>query len=90
MKTFNFYQKHGNVRITLSANNFDEAEEILMDTVQGDCGWRVEDEDGEDEDEIKSIVSNPKLQHKEKIAELFSLSNGRGNLDNQTTMILEF
>jgi hypothetical protein len=49
MKTFNFYQKHGNVRITLSANNFDEAEEILMDTVQGDCGWRVEDEDGEDD-----------------------------------------
>jgi type II secretory pathway component PulL len=52
MKTFNFYQKHGNVRITLSANNFDEAEEILMDTVQGDCGWRVEDEDGEDEDDF--------------------------------------
>jgi serine/threonine protein phosphatase PrpC len=42
------------------------------------------------EDEIKSIISNPKLKHKEKISEFFSLSNSRGNLDNQTTMILEF
>ena len=42
------------------------------------------------EDEIKSVISNPKLSHKEKISELFSLSNSRGNLDNQTTMILEF
>lgn len=42
------------------------------------------------EDEIKAIISNPSLKHKDKISELFSLSNERGNLDNQTTMILEF
>ena len=42
------------------------------------------------QDEIKSIVSNPNKELKEKIVELFALSNGRGNLDNQTAMILEF
>lgn len=42
------------------------------------------------DDEIKDIVSNPKLENNQKIAELFSLSNQRGNLDNQTAMILEF
>jgi len=42
------------------------------------------------DDEIKDIISNPKLENNQKIAELFSLSNQRGNLDNQTTMILEF
>jgi len=50
MKTFIFTQKHGNASVTLSANDFEEAEEALFDIVQGDCGWRVEDEDGEDED----------------------------------------
>ena len=43
-----------------------------------------------DEDEIKAIVSDPKLIQKQKILDLFGLSNKRGNLDNQTTMILEF
>jgi serine/threonine protein phosphatase PrpC len=43
-----------------------------------------------EEDEIKAIVSNPSAIQKEKILELFALSNKRGNLDNQTTMILEF
>ncbi len=42
------------------------------------------------EDEIKAIITNSSLKHKEKITELFALSNSRGNLDNQTTMILEF
>jgi hypothetical protein len=51
MKTFVFYQKHGNASVTLSANDFDEAEEALFDIVQGDCGWRVEDEEGEPEEE---------------------------------------
>jgi len=53
MRTFTFYQKHGNqhgIAVILSAENFEEAEEVLMDTVQGDCGWRVENEDGEDEE----------------------------------------
>jgi hypothetical protein len=51
MRTFVFYQKHGNASVTLSANDFDEAEEALFDIVQGDCGWRVEDEEGEPEEE---------------------------------------
>lgn len=42
------------------------------------------------EDEIKSVLSSVKTTHKQKILELFNLSNKRGNLDNQTSMILEF
>lgn len=40
--------------------------------------------------EIKDIISNPQLEPKQKIAELFSMANSRGNIDNQTAMILEF
>jgi PPM family protein phosphatase len=43
-----------------------------------------------EEDEIKDIITNPRLEPKKKIAELFSMANGRGNIDNQTAMILEF
>jgi hypothetical protein len=50
MKTFVFTQKHGNASVTLSADNFDDAVEALFEIVQGDCGWRVEDEDGEEEE----------------------------------------
>lgn len=42
------------------------------------------------EDEIRDIISNPKIENKSKITELFSLSNSRGNMDNQSVMILEF
>jgi type II secretory pathway component PulL len=49
MKTFNFYHKNTSVRITLSASNFEEAEKILFETVKDSYGWRVEDEDGEEE-----------------------------------------
>jgi serine/threonine protein phosphatase PrpC len=42
------------------------------------------------EDEIKAILNKSKLDLKKKILELFSLSNGRGNMDNQTAMVLEF
>ena len=41
MKTFTFTQKHGNASVTLSAMNFEEAEELLFDIVQGDCCWKV-------------------------------------------------
>ena len=51
MKTFIFYQKNGNVTVTLSADNYVEAEEILMETVQGDCGWRCDNDEGEEEEE---------------------------------------
>ena len=50
MKTFNFYQKNSSVSITLSANNLEEAETELFETVKDNYGWRVIDEDGEDED----------------------------------------
>ncbi len=43
-----------------------------------------------EEEEIKSSVTKVKTTYKEKISDLFSLSNKRGNLDNQTIMILEF
>lgn len=43
-----------------------------------------------DEDEIKAVVANPKMTQKQKVIDLFELSNKRGNLDNQTAMILEF
>ena len=42
------------------------------------------------EDELKAVISTPNNPNKDKILELFTLSNQRGNLDNQTTMILEF
>jgi hypothetical protein len=50
MKTFVFHQKNGNASVILSAENFKEAELALFDIVKSDYGWRVEDEDGEDED----------------------------------------
>lgn len=43
-----------------------------------------------EEDEIKDVISNPKLKPKKKITELFNMANSRGNIDNQTAMILEF
>lgn len=42
------------------------------------------------EDEIKDTMSRPDSSLKNKITDLFGLANRRGNLDNQTTMILEF
>jgi hypothetical protein len=53
MRTYHFYQKHGGhgVTVTLSAESFEQAEEVLMETVQGDCGWRCDNDEGEDEDE---------------------------------------
>jgi hypothetical protein len=50
MKTFIFIEKNGSGVITLSAPNFDSAIEILEETVAEPMGWRVEDEDGEDEE----------------------------------------
>lgn len=42
------------------------------------------------QDEIHAAISKYTLNIKTKIHELFHLSNNRGNLDNQTCMILEF
>ena len=41
-------------------------------------------------EEIESSINKHCLNIKNKIQELFELSNTRGNLDNQTCMILEF
>ncbi|MAX65602.1 MAG: PP2C family protein-serine/threonine phosphatase [Bacteriovoracaceae bacterium] len=43
-----------------------------------------------DEQEIYSSIGKETLNIKLKIKELFELSNQRGNLDNQTCMIMEF
>ena len=43
-----------------------------------------------DEAEISSAILKPSIDSKTKINELFKLSNDRGNLDNQTCMIIEY
>ena len=43
-----------------------------------------------DESELEACINRHTLNIKNKIHELFELSNKRGNLDNQTCMILEF
>lgn len=43
-----------------------------------------------DDDELNACISRHSLNIKHKIQEVFSLANNRGNLDNQTCMILEF
>ena len=42
------------------------------------------------EDELKDVVTNPEIDGKAKIERMFSISNQKGNLDNQSCMILEF
>jgi len=42
------------------------------------------------DDEIKSILTSDSHSGNEKIDELFSLSNERGNLDNQSALILNY
>lgn len=43
-----------------------------------------------DEHEIEANLVKPTINIKSKIDQLFELSNQRGNLDNQTCMLLEF
>ncbi|MEC7276353.1 MAG: protein phosphatase 2C domain-containing protein [Bdellovibrionota bacterium] len=42
------------------------------------------------ESEIKDVLQREGANNQEKIEELFNLANGRGNLDNQTAVILNF
>jgi hypothetical protein len=51
MRTYHFYQKNSSVNVFLTADSFEEAEEILFDHVKDSYGWRCDDEDGEEEDE---------------------------------------
>ena len=41
-------------------------------------------------EEIRHIISQEKISSREKIEELFKLSNERGNLDNQSALILQY
>jgi len=41
-------------------------------------------------EEIRDIIQRDGAHHTERIDELFDLSNNRGNLDNQTALILNF
>ena len=43
-----------------------------------------------EEDELNAVISKPTINIKSKIEELFSLANSRGNIDNQSCMILEY
>ena len=43
-----------------------------------------------DEEELTAVISKPTINIKSKIQELFQLANSRGNIDNQSCMILEY
>jgi serine/threonine protein phosphatase PrpC len=43
-----------------------------------------------DDTEIVANVHNQSVEGKERISRLFQMANNKGNLDNQTVMILEF
>lgn len=43
-----------------------------------------------DDEEVSSSISKYTINIKQKVLELFDLANQRGNLDNQTCMILEY
>ena len=47
-KTFIFTEKNGSGVLTISANNCDEAIEMLVDMVEYPMGWRIENEEGEE------------------------------------------
>ena len=49
MKTFVFIQKNSSVVVSLSAESFEEAEKLLFETVISDYGWKVENEEGEEQ-----------------------------------------
>lgn len=49
MRTFIFIQKNSSITVTLSAENLEEAKELLFATVKDEYGWYVEVEEGEEE-----------------------------------------
>ena len=51
MRTYNFYHKNSSALLTLSAETFDEAEKELTNLLKDTYGWRVEDEEGESEED---------------------------------------
>ncbi len=51
MKTFRFINKNSSAILTLSAPNFEDAEQELFSLVKTD-DWYVEDEDGDEDGEF--------------------------------------
>lgn len=49
MKTFLFIEKNGSGVLTLSADNYEEADKTLGEKVKFPLEWRCEDEEGEDD-----------------------------------------
>lgn len=49
MRTFIFIEKNGSGTLAVSAETFDEAIENLGEMVSEPMGWRVENEEGEEE-----------------------------------------
>lgn len=47
MKTYIFSNKNQPITITISANSFEEAKEILFSIVKSDYGWRFNSEEEE-------------------------------------------
>lgn len=58
MRTFIFIEKNGNGTLILSAENFSDAEERMGEKVAYPIEWRVEDEEGEDEDNYQNLLIN--------------------------------
>ena len=48
MKTFRFVQKNSAIIVIITANSFEEAENILFETVKDNYGWRVDNKEGEE------------------------------------------
>ena len=51
VKTFMFIEKNGDGVLTLSATDFEDANQILEEKVKHPDEWRVEDEDGDEDTE---------------------------------------
>lgn len=47
-KNFTFINKNEPVIIRITADTFEEAEQMFFDIVKSDYGWMVDDEDGEE------------------------------------------
>lgn len=50
MRTYIFNERNGNGTLILSAENFPDAEELMKEKVVHPINWRIEDEEGEDEE----------------------------------------
>ena len=48
MRNFVFVNKNEPVTLSIRADNFEEAEELLFYIVKNDYGWYVESEEGEE------------------------------------------